>query len=89
MEIQMKVCTLEDVIALQQIGKKTFYETFKDLNSEENMNNYLQQAFKTEQLESELANPHSFFYLLDVNQQVAGYLKLNVQDAQTRRNEVF
>ena len=83
MNIQMKKCTLLDVTALQQIGKKTFYDTFKNLNSEENMNNYLQQAFKTEQLESELANPHSFFYLLYVNQQVMGYLKLNILDAQT------
>lgn len=79
----MKVCTIQDVSALQQIGKQTFYETFKELNSEENMNNYLQQAFNTEQLENELANPHSFFYLLNVNGQVAGYLKLNVLEAQT------
>ena len=83
MEIHMKVCALQDVSALQIIGKKTFYDTFKDLNSEENMNHYLQQAFNKQQLEKEIANPHSFFYLLYVNQQVAGYLKLNVLDAQT------
>lgn len=83
MDIQMKKCTLQDVKALQQIGEKTFYDTFKDLNSKENMNLYLQKAFNEEQLESELSNINSYFYLLHVDQQVAGYLKLNVLEAQS------
>jgi ribosomal protein S18 acetylase RimI-like enzyme len=83
MTMHIKKCTLEDVHDLQDISYKTFNETFKDQNSQENMNAYLEKAFTVEQLEKELSNPSSQFFFIYFNHEIAGYLKVNTDDAQS------
>ena len=50
MVINIKKCTLEDSIELQEISHETFNETFKHQNSSDNMNAYLERAFNLKQL---------------------------------------
>ncbi|MHC2832060.1 GNAT family N-acetyltransferase [Bacillus sp. F9_6S_D1_P_5] len=83
MTINIKKCTLEDLHKLQEISYETFDETFKHQNSPENMNVYLEKAFNLKQLEKELANLSSHFYLIYFNNEVAGYVKVNMNDAQS------
>lgn len=83
MTINIKKCTLEDSHELQEISHETFNETFKHQNSPENMDAYLEKAFNLKQLEIELSNPSSQFYFVYVNDDVAGYLKVNIDDAQS------
>jgi ribosomal protein S18 acetylase RimI-like enzyme len=83
MTMNIKKCTLEDSPLLQEIGCETFNETFKDQNSPENMKAYLERAFNLEQLEKELSNPNSEFFFVYFNNEVAGYLKVNTNDAQS------
>ncbi|MBG9579799.1 GNAT family acetyltransferase [Bacillus thuringiensis] len=83
MTINIKKCTLEDLHKLQEISYETFDETFKYQNSPENMNAYLEKAFNLKQLEKELANLSSHFYFIYFNNEVAGYVKLNMNDAQS------
>ena len=83
MTINIKKCTLEDSRELQEISHETFNETFKDQNSPENMNAYLERAFNLKQLEKELSNPSSQFFFVYFNNEVAGYLKVNTDDAQS------
>ena len=83
MTINIKQCTLEDLRKLQEISYETFSETFKDQNSPENMNAYLERAFNVKQLEKELSNISSQFFFVYFNNEVAGYLKVNTNDAQS------
>ncbi|MGG3801405.1 GNAT family N-acetyltransferase [Metabacillus fastidiosus] len=83
MTINIKNCTLEDVRKLQEISYETFNETFKHQNSTENMNAYLERAFNLKQLEKELSNSSSQFFFVYFNNEVAGYLKINTNDAQS------
>ncbi|MBE7103231.1 GNAT family N-acetyltransferase [Bacillus cereus] len=83
MTANIKKCTLEDVRKLQEISCQTYNETFKHHNSPENMNAYLEKAFNLEQLESELSDTSSQFFFVYFNNEVAGYLKLNTNDAQS------
>ncbi|PUA36573.1 GNAT family N-acetyltransferase [Paenibacillus elgii] len=83
MAITIKKCTLEDVRKLQEISYETFDETFKDQNSPENMNAYLERAFNLNQLEKELSDISSQFFFVYLNHEVAGYLKVNINDAQS------
>lgn len=83
MTINIKRCTLEDLHNLQEISYETFNETFKHQNSPENMNAYLERAFNLKQLEKELSNISSQFYFMYFNNEVAGYLKVNTNDAQS------
>ncbi len=83
MTINIKKCTLEDLRKIQEISYETFNETFKHQNSPENMNTYLERAFNLKQLERELSNISSLFFFVYFNNEVAGYLKVNINDAQS------
>jgi diamine N-acetyltransferase len=83
MTIDIKKCTLEDSRKLQEISYETFNETFKHQNSPENMEAYLEKAFNLEQVEKELSNTSSHFFFVYVDNKIAGYLKVNTDDAQS------
>ncbi|HDR6218261.1 GNAT family N-acetyltransferase [Bacillus sp. BR3(2024)] len=83
MTINIKKGTLEDLYTLQEISYETFNETFKDQNSSQNMSAYLEKAFNLKQLEKELSNVASQFFFVYFNNEVAGYLKVNTNDAQS------
>ena len=68
---------------LQKISQQTFFETFSDSNTEENIKHYLETSFSIHQLSTELSHKNSeFFFALHHNTPI-GYLKLNYADAQT------
>jgi ribosomal protein S18 acetylase RimI-like enzyme len=81
--IEIKKASLSDLDLLRTISINTFIETFSDVNSVENMNNYIRDNFNTEQLTSELLNPDSLFYIATIGNETLGYLKLNFGKAQT------
>ena len=83
MEISIKKVSLSDLEQLQQISRTTFEETFASSNSEDNMNQYLNEGFANEKLISELSNPSSEFYFAKLQEEIIGYLKINFGDAQT------
>ncbi|MFX3673472.1 MAG: GNAT family N-acetyltransferase [Paenisporosarcina sp.] len=85
MTMTIKKCTLEDTRELQEISVDTFNETFKDQNSPEQINTYLEREFNLQQLEKQLANRSSQFFFVYVNHEVAGYLKVNTDDAQSEK----
>lgn len=79
----IKKVTINDIDLLQKIGKQTFYETFSAGNTEENMTTYLNEGFSKEKLIAELNDQHVEFYFATLNNNIIGYLKLNVGQAQT------
>ncbi|NMI05310.1 GNAT family N-acetyltransferase [Paenibacillus sp. SZ31] len=85
MTIRIEICTVEHVCELQEISYETFNETFKAQNSPENMKAYLEKAFGLEQLETELSIADSQFLFIYVNHKVAGYMKVNINDAQSEK----
>jgi len=82
-EILIRKVTLHDLSKLQEIGRKTFTETFASENSEENMKAYLESGFSMEKLHSELADKNSEFYFAILDDEVNGYLKINFGHTQT------
>ncbi|MBW7475709.1 GNAT family N-acetyltransferase [Paenibacillus oenotherae] len=83
MTVKIKKCSVEDLQLLQEISIETFNDTFKDQNSPENMKAYLERAFNANQLEQDLSNVSSEFYFIYFNDELAGYLKVNRNDAQS------
>lgn len=87
-EIILKVVTLQDVKQLQKISIETFSDTFKDANDEADLKEYLKSAYNIKQLESELSDSDSNFYFVYYKKELAGYLKLNVSNAQTEKHDI-
>jgi ribosomal protein S18 acetylase RimI-like enzyme len=82
-KIQIRPVTLQDVQILKETARQTFYDAFHDTNTPENLRAYLHESFSVERLTEELINPLSRFYFALVNDEVAGYLKVNEGSAQT------
>ena len=74
---------LKDIGRLQKIGRQTFYETFSDGNTEENMTKYLDEGFSIEKLTTEFNDKNAAFYFATIDENVIGYLKLNFGQSQT------
>lgn len=82
-KLHIKECSLEDIEKIKSISKKTFYETYAEENTEENMENYTKENFSYEQLKSEIDNIGSKFYIVENDDEVAAYMKINFDIAQT------
>jgi len=82
---QIKKCHVSDVEQLQALAIKTYHETFAATNSDSLLNQYYEQSLNLEKLKSQLQNTKSEFYFITSgeNKEVAGFLKLNIGDAQT------
>lgn len=76
-----------DLEALINISIRTFKETFSEMNTEEDMQKYLDENLNERKLKSELENLNSEFYFAENNDEILGYLKLNFKDAQTEKVE--
>ncbi|MGX7420445.1 GNAT family N-acetyltransferase [Carnobacterium gallinarum] len=76
-------CTINDLETLQKISIETFIDTFAAYNDPKDLQDFLDTAYALLQLTSELNNPNTFFYFVHVKDELAGYLKLNSNDAQT------
>ncbi|WP_035356026.1 GNAT family N-acetyltransferase [Acetobacterium malicum] len=81
--ILIKECSVDDLMDYQKISRQTYWETFAGMNTQANMQAYLEEAFNLEKLRSEWLNEASFFYFIFCNEQLAGYMKLNEGKAQT------
>ncbi|MBC7557348.1 MAG: GNAT family N-acetyltransferase [Chryseobacterium sp.] len=76
---------ISDLEKLQQISIKTFSDTFRSSNSEENLAGYINENMSLQNLEIELKTQNSDFYFANLNSETIGYLKLNFGRAQTEK----
>ena len=81
--IKIRNVSIKDYAHVQAIGRETFYETFAQSNSEDDMQKYLSDSFNDEKVKAELSSPESLFYIAWQNDTSIGYLKINFGDAQT------
>ncbi len=80
--VTIKKVEKPELNTLLQYSKKTFYEFFAHLNDPNHFEAYVAVAFAPEKMLSELTNPNSEFYFALIQGDIAGYIKLNCQDAQ-------
>jgi diamine N-acetyltransferase len=83
MYLRFKKCLPNDLDELVQISKTTFVNAFETHNDPDDFKNYIDLAFKRDQLHAELKNPHSAFYFAYLDKNLVGYFKLNWNDAQS------
>ena len=87
MTLSIKKCTLEDLNSLRQISIDTFFQTFSNSNTAENMKAYLENAYNEDKLGKELCNTDASFFFLFADEKLAGYMKLNEAPSQTDIND--
>ncbi len=75
------------VSVLRMLAIQTFNETFASTNTPENMNHYFERCFNERILKKELQDPDSWFWFIETEGKLAGYLKVNVGNSQTELQE--
>lgn len=85
--MKIRKINIDDLEALRNLSIQTFKETFEEVNTEEDMQKYLDENLSLERLKSELENLDSEFYFIENENKNLGYLKLNFENAQTEKVE--
>lgn len=82
-------CTFDQVHLLQKLAIKTYQETFAESNSDDLLQQYYKKSLNIAKLSAQLENTNSEFYFIysapraEPEAKLAGFLKLNIDDAQT------
>ncbi|MHC9537122.1 GNAT family N-acetyltransferase [Dellaglioa sp. BT-FLS60] len=80
---RIQLINLDQLTKLQAISRETFSDTFGQDNTPDDLEKYLTNAYGTKQLSNEIQQPTTAFYFIYVENQVAGYLKLNWDGTQS------
>lgn len=75
-DVEIRAAGLSDVDTIIRVGIETFRETFEKDNTEADMNLYFQQSFNPAQIEKELKDPNSIFFIAEGGSNVLGYAKI-------------
>ena len=81
--ITIKPIGIDDEFVLKELCETTFRETFEHDNTEEQLAEFFAEAYAPDVLKAELEDPNVKEYFVMVDGKHAGYLKVNVGDAQT------
>jgi diamine N-acetyltransferase len=76
MEVKIVNCTLKHRAVLAELGASTFYESYKDENTEEDMQQYIQSTYAIEKIEENLGDTNVIYFLAYTYDGEAGYVKL-------------
>ena len=74
--IEIKTALPTDALPLAYVGRTTFYETWLDVNTPEDMKLYTDEEFNLEKLEADIRNKANTFLLASMNGKIAGYAKM-------------
>lgn len=65
-----------DAALISDLGARTFYESYADQNTAEDMAMYLSEHFTPEQMLSEIHDPDALFFIAFLENEVVGYTKV-------------
>ncbi len=78
--------SINELEEIQHISKTTFVETFAAVNTDENMQHYLNENLSLDSMKKEITNPFSQFFFAKVDNKLIGYLKINFPNSQTDKS---
>ncbi|KHD43894.1 GNAT family N-acetyltransferase [Streptococcus hongkongensis] len=81
--ITIDLVKAHEVEELQALAIQTFTETFGGHNTEQQLQEFFEQDYTIEKLVGELKDPNCLVYFIRLNNEIAGYLKVNWDSSQT------
>jgi diamine N-acetyltransferase len=74
--IVIRMANAQDVAMLTELCRQTFYDTYVDYNTPEDMDMYLEGYFTEEKLAVEIVSPTNTFLLAFIDHEIVGYAHL-------------
>lgn len=77
-QIIIRQAVVEDAEMLRDLAYTTFWDAFHEhpKNAPHDLADYMQKAFSSEQVTTELSDPNNIFLIAEIESQTAGYAKL-------------
>lgn len=81
-EITIRQATVEDARLLTDLAYTTFWDAFAHhpKNAPDDLNHYMRQAFKPEQIAAELSDAKNIFLIAELEDEAAGYSKIIIDN---------
>jgi GNAT superfamily N-acetyltransferase len=76
----------KDAELIAAISRKTFYDTFAEQNSQENIDMHMAQYYSPEKIRAELNDPCNTFLLAYDDNRIVGYAKMNEHEKEESRD---
>jgi diamine N-acetyltransferase len=89
MKLEISRAQPSDLRELRAMSIKTFRDSFAAVNTQENMDLYMDAAFKEARIREELSTSSAHFYFCKFDAKPIGYMKLNFSPSQTDINDPF
>lgn len=80
--LQTRIAKTHDAALVAHLSRKTFYDTFHEQNSAEDMNMFLESNFNDEVVLSEISDAENIFLIIEDNEVPIGYAKLSLKNKQ-------
>src|SRR5690349_6097983 len=75
-EVTIRIATEADAELIADLSRQTFYESFSEHNSKDDMDKFMNEQFTREKLINEVNEPWQMFFLAYINNEPVGYVKL-------------
>ena len=75
-DILIRLATESDAELIADLSRKTFYDSYGEFNTRENIDKFMNEQFSKEKLMDEVRQPWHIFFLAFVNNEAVGYVKL-------------
>lgn len=75
-EIRIRLANETDAALIASLSRETFYDTFAEHNTPEDMELFMEQQFSTPELMKEVADSSNLFFLAFHEEEPTGYIKL-------------
>jgi ribosomal protein S18 acetylase RimI-like enzyme len=85
MNIEIIPAEIKHLDELLELAVSTFSESYEKLNTPENFRKYVSESFNREKFLGELKEKDSFIFLMKQKGRAIGYLKLNINAAQSEK----
>lgn len=79
-KLEIRIATSKDARCIAELSRKTFYDTFADSNTEQDMAKFMNEQFSMDQLMEEVIKGEDIFYLAEEGEKAVGYIKLRSGD---------
>jgi diamine N-acetyltransferase len=76
MPLLIRFAEINDAPLIADISRSTFYDTFAEFNTKENMDKFMNGPFSTESLVNEVAAPGNMFLLAFIDDEAVGYVRM-------------
>jgi ribosomal protein S18 acetylase RimI-like enzyme len=75
-QIEIKRAAPENAQLISDLSTITFFDTFKDTCTDQDIRGFIDECFNTRQIEKELNDPNDFYFILFFNDVAAGYVRM-------------